>query len=105
MAKKKRFLDLRYLLLSMCAILVLIMMSIAFTGRVSESLDKETDKIAHDAIVRALIACYAAEGSYPAEISHLEKHYGVVIDHDRFFVNYEIFASNIRPSVTLVRRK
>jgi len=54
-----------------------------------------------DVINKALVQCYALEGSYPADIEHL-KSYGVIIDTERYFYVYEMFALNIMPSVTVI---
>ena len=35
------------------------------------------------AIDRAVINCYAIEGSYPESVAYLEEHYGVVINHEK----------------------
>ncbi|MBR1443214.1 MAG: hypothetical protein IJ583_06740 [Firmicutes bacterium] len=47
----------------------------------------------------ALMSCYAIEGSYPYNIDYLEENYGVVIDRDKYSVEYEVQGSNIRPVV------
>jgi hypothetical protein len=54
-------------------------------------------------IDRALVQCYALEGSYPVDLEHLV-HYGVIIDTDRYVFAYELFAINIKPTVTVVLR-
>jgi hypothetical protein len=54
-------------------------------------------------ISRALIQCYALEGSYPAYVEHLEN-YGVIFDHDRYVYYYEWFASNLMPTVVVIAR-
>ena len=55
-----------------------------------------------DAIRRAAVACYAAEGIYPPDLEYLEDHYGIQVDRDRYTVSYEIFASNLMPEVTVL---
>ena len=59
-------------------------------------------KILQDAVLRATVQCYAIEGMYPPDVQYLEDNYGVVYDHDRFIVHYEVFASNILPDITVV---
>ena len=105
MNEKKRFLHLRSITVTLCAFIVAAVVLFSLTQRVSESVEAKSTRIAYQAIMRALITCYAAEGSFPASISHLEEHYGVVIDHDRYIVIYDIFASNVMPRVTLKRRR
>ena len=105
MKQSRRFLSLRNSIYTLVALVALAMLLVLFTGQVSDSVQDETERIARDAISRALITCYAAEGSYPPTIAHLENHYGVMIDHEAYVVNYEILASNVMPEVILVRRK
>ena len=56
------------------------------------------------AIGRAITACYAIEGRYPPTIDYLKEHYGVAVDDSRYIVSYDIFASNVRPTVELIIR-
>ena len=53
------------------------------------------------AIRRAVVSYYSLEGSYPASIDVLCQSYGLVID-ERFYVDYNIFASNIMPDITVL---
>ena len=58
-----------------------------------------------EAVRRAAVACYAAEGTYPPDVEYLEEHYGVQVDREQYTVVYEIFASNIMPDVTVLRNE
>ena len=80
---------------------LLIFLSIGI-GNISSASDKESMKILQDAVLRATVQCYAIEGMYPPDVQYLEDNYGVVYDHDRFIVHYEVFASNILPDITVV---
>jgi hypothetical protein len=53
-------------------------------------------------IQKAAVQCYALEGAYPPDIEYLEKNYGILVNKDKFFYNYEIFASNIAPQVDVL---
>lgn len=64
----------------------------------------EAKRIAEESIRRAVISCYALEGSYPETYGYLRDHYGLQIDEDRFVVHYEIFASNIMPDIMVIER-
>ena len=59
-------------------------------------------QMAQQAVERAVVQCYAVEGAYPQSIEYLEDHYGLVVDHDRYVVTYEAFASNLRPYVQVL---
>ncbi len=54
------------------------------------------------AVMRAAVYCYAIEGSYPSDISYLEDKYGLIINHNKFIVDYEVFASNVMPDVIVI---
>lgn len=56
------------------------------------------------AILDAALRCCAIEGSYPLSLSHLEKDYGLRINHNDYIITYEAYASNIAPSVVVVPR-
>lgn len=56
------------------------------------------------AVLDAAMQCAAVEGAYPARLSYLEDHYGLVVNHEDYAVTYEAFASNVPPSVVVVPR-
>jgi hypothetical protein len=60
---------------------------------------EESHKILSDAIIRSAVQCYAIEGFYPPDIEYLENNYGLLVDHNKYFVSYSVFASNIIPEV------
>ena len=57
------------------------------------------------AIQRALADCYAVEGYYPPNMLYLYDNYPVHVDDDKYFVVYDIFAPNVRPSVQLIDKR
>ena len=67
--------------------------------------DEEGLRLAQEAIERAVISCYSLEGVYPATYEDLKAKSGLAIDEEKYIVIYEIFASNIRPSVTVIERR
>ncbi|MDD6685128.1 MAG: hypothetical protein PUE47_04985 [Lachnospiraceae bacterium] len=52
-----------------------------------------------------ITACYALEGSYPESLDYLKKNYGLVYNEKAFYVDYRVTGTNIRPVVTVIRRK
>lgn len=54
------------------------------------------------ALLRACVACYAAEGCYPPSVEHLQTYYGVQINTEIFTVKYEVIASNLMPDITVL---
>ena len=67
--------------------------------------DEEGLRLAQEAIERAVISCYSLEGVYPATYEELKEKSGLAVDEEKYMVKYEIFASNIRPSVTVMERQ
>ncbi len=55
-----------------------------------------------DAVRRAAVACYAAEGAYPPNVEYLIEHYGLTVDESRYIVHYDIFAENLMPDITVL---
>lgn len=53
-------------------------------------------------IRRCAAACYAVEGVYPPTLAYMQENYGLQIDEDRYFVDYQIFASNLAPTFTVL---
>ena len=84
------------------AIAVLMLRGVRDASRLS---DREGMRMAEEAIERAVISCYSLEGVYPASYEDLKAKSGLEIDEEKYIVIYEIFASNIRPSVTVMERR
>lgn len=94
---------LRAVLLPGAALCVLLLFLTALSN-LQTGRDTEGKRQLEDALRRAAVACYAAEGAYPATLSHLEDRYGVQIDESRFAVSYEIFAENLMPDITVLEQ-
>ena len=88
--------------------LPLLLVVVIFAGFIyglqstSGSATGERQEILERAIKKAVIHCYALEGFYPQDISYLEEHYGVLIDHKRFIVFYETMGTNVFPDFRVV---
>ena len=67
--------------------------------------DDEGLRIAQQAVEQAVVSYYALEGVYPATYEDLKEWGGLAVDEDKYIVLYDIFASNIRPSVTVMERR
>lgn len=101
--KKKIPYFLRYL----PAVLVfaaIITITVAALNDINKTTEKESLSIVENSVRRAIITCYANEGSYPNNIDYLKENYGLYISED-YIVYYDIFASNIMPKITVVRKQ
>lgn len=80
--------------------MVLLISYLYFSAEnVHKSKESENLNILSDAIRRSAVQCYAIEGFYPPNIEFLENNYGLVVDHDKYVVSYNVFASNIMPDI------
>lgn len=85
-------------------IAVAFVVGVVFLLSPKQAYDEQGKKTLENAVVRAAVHCYAVEGAYPPSIEYLEDTYGLIIDHERFLVDYVIFASNVMPDVTVYSR-
>lgn len=81
------------------SIIILIAYMYIAVDSAQRKSDEESCKILSDAIIRSAVQCYAIEGFYPPDIEYLENNYGLLVDHNKYFVSYSVFASNIIPEV------
>ncbi len=62
----------------------------------------ESLRIVEESVQRGIVTCYAIEGRYPDSISYLEQNYNLILDESKYYIQYEIFASNIMPQITVI---
>ncbi|MCR4955943.1 MAG: hypothetical protein K6A30_04600 [Lachnospiraceae bacterium] len=95
---------LRTLYMPLVMVVAVVALLVAL-GNVSEGQDEENLKQVQDTVKKAVVSCYSIEGVYPATLEYVEEYYGLQIDHDRYDVFYEIFADNIMPEITVIRKQ
>lgn len=90
-----------YLLSGLTLLVVLLLFLYAVKTMAGKT---EADRLSAltNAIRRASVQCYAIENRYPPSVAYLEEHYGIVIDHARYNVFYDGWASNIMPDITVL---
>lgn len=85
---------------------MLTVASVLFLWNVSSSVTETTTRAQMEnlkqAILRSAVHCYAVEGAYPPSLSYLEEHYGISWNQEEYAVDYEIFSSNLPPTVTVI---
>lgn len=84
---------------------VMILWLVLALGNASHASDEERLAQVKQSVENGITLCYAAEGSYPDSLEYLTQSYGVVFDESRYLVHYERFASNVRPTVTVIQRE
>jgi len=89
---------------SAAVILAVLLWFFSALGGVQKGQSDEGRQQLEDALRRAAVACYAAEGVYPPDTEYIAEHYGVQIDEERYVVFYEIFADNLMPDITVMEK-
>lgn len=56
-------------------------------------------------VEKGITMCYAIEGTYPQSVDYLCANYGLIYDKSKYIIHYESFASNVRPTVTILERR
>lgn len=74
-------------------------------GNLHDGHTREGRQQLEDALRRAAVACYAAEGIYPPSLEYLTQHYGVPINEEQYTVFYEVFADNLMPVITVLEKE
>ncbi len=69
-----------------------------------DTASKEGLETLKTSVMRGAIQCYAIEGMYPPGIAYLEDHYGIIVDHNKYIVHYDAFASNILPDIMILEK-
>lgn len=104
MKEKRKLLSRLAILPALAVFIGVLCMFWSGFSRTAESNREESKKLAKQAVDRAVVNCYAIEGMYPPSYDYLEKYYGVHIDQEKYFVDYQVFASNVKPVVQLLDR-
>lgn len=97
--KKKRIGD--SLALTIIVFAAVIIFFAAAFSKVTNEVDNNEIKTLVNALDNAVVTNYAINGVYPESISEIEEKYGVIIDYDRFIVQYDIISTNIMPNISV----
>ncbi|MDE6208505.1 MAG: hypothetical protein K2M73_02390 [Lachnospiraceae bacterium] len=98
--KKKKSIENSLLLTVIVFVAVIIFFAIAFSN-VTREVDSNEVKTLITALDNAVVTNYAINGVYPESLSEIEEKYGVIIDYDRFIVQYDIISTNIMPNISV----
>lgn len=91
--------------LAVLAVAIGIAVAVWFLASLSQLDTAQSEKgrrQLEDALRKAAVACYAAEGIYPPTLDYLTEYYGIQIDDSRYTVFYEVFADNLMPEITVL---
>lgn len=84
-----------------CAMLALFWYGFSVSAEGNGARDLQ---VTQAAVQKAVVNCYAIEGVYPSDVKYLEDHYGLVINHEKYIVHYELIGSNVMPSVEVLKK-
>jgi len=85
-------------------VIVLLFCIIGIQSVENTTSQKQLESL-ENAVNRGVIQCYAIEGTYPPNLDYLKEHYGLTYDETRYFVDYQIFSSNMLPDITIIALK
>lgn len=82
-------------------IIIFVVLIIMFASVDKDNVDQmySQEQQIEEVIRKYAVACYAQEGAYPKDIAYLEDNYGLIIDEDKYYYYYDLFASNILPDI------
>ena len=92
-------------LLAPLALLLSLLVFFTAVANLGTGYEQEEERQLKEAIRRGAAACFADEGVYPDSLSYLKEHYGIRVDEDRYVVYYEVFAENLMPEITVLRKQ
>ena len=87
-----------------CTLLLLLGVWAVWNGAQAAMREQAAQSL-RTAVLDAAVQCYALEGAYPQSLSYLEENYGVQVNHSRFIVSYEVYASNQLPAVAVLEKQ
>ena len=86
------------------AFVALIVGFLVLVSSITSTSDSQESQLVYDAVKNAALTCYAAEGAYPGSLQYLRDHYKLAYNQERFFVEYDAFASNMMPTINVLER-
>jgi hypothetical protein len=84
---------------------VILSFFLSSLSNLSDGRQQEDKKQLENALIRAAVACYAVEGTYPPNVQYLEDNYGIQINQTLYTVKYEVIASNLMPDITVIENQ
>jgi hypothetical protein len=88
--------------LTLLLFLAVVLVLLYGLSSAAQSSAREGRRIVEESVRRAVVSCYAIEGVYPESLDYLREHYNLHIDQNKYYVRYEVFASNVMPEVTVI---
>ncbi len=93
-----------WLVLLLVLLLFAALLALCF-GRSARDVSEEGAAAIHETVRRGALQCYVVEGVYPPDLQYLEDNYGLQINTEDYYVVYDSFASNLPPTIRVIRRE
>lgn len=90
--------------ISLMILFLLILVVMAGMENFGETSSEDSVKLVEEAVRRAVVQCYAIEGSYPPDLAYLTRHYGLVLNEEAYFYHYEVLGANLMPQIGVYER-
>jgi competence protein ComGC len=91
------------MIIGLLVITVVLTSLITPAGTFTANSETRQTRAVEEIIDKAMIQCYALEGSYPPNLEYLEG-YGVIMDNDHYNYFFEAIGSNIKPDVKVFQK-
>lgn len=86
------------------ALVVIVILVYFGINNLGSTQDQKQAEIAHDAIVKAAVQCYALESQYPESLQYLVDNYGLALDESKYVYHYRAIGSNMVPEIQVFPR-
>jgi hypothetical protein len=93
-----RDIDFKLIGLGVLILVMVIIVASMFSPLEGISDPQKMASFIEEIIDKAMIQCYALEGSYPSSLEYLVN-YGIVLDNSAYFYYFEPIGSNVKPIV------
>ena len=90
-------------------IALVLVLAVGFGGWAGNGANRDVAEASAEAlkaaVQRSAHQCYVVEGIYPPNLAYLEEHYGLQVNHAKFYISYDAFASNLAPAIRVIPRE
>lgn len=94
----------RGIALTLLTLSLLVALFIGVMGTVRARTDLQQKQQLRQAARRAAVTCFAIEGRYPPTREYLSEHYGVMLETEKYFVEYRCEGGNLFPDIRVLTK-
>lgn len=101
--KTEKLVTTKSIIAAVSAFTIIMLFCVFASQALSGNVEDNKAETLKNAIDNAVVTCYSIEGRYPESLEYIVDNYGVIIDEEKFIVDYSVFASNVKPQVTVIQ--